>query len=306
MSNFLLHVEPGTKPLSREEFCSSSPKFSVALDGYVCEGPWFIPEGPFQNFNHHEGVSRLETRATCAQVSMAIQMGLFRTFQKDGKPFVHVFVNDCDEDVCLSWWLIKNHDRFPNPLINRIVGANDLLDTTGGLYPFPQHSRILAEVAWIFDPYRRFRFSGRLSARDCSEFTGVINDVCHRLDRYLMGAAETLPLKTGYEILGGGKGWKLLTEEGHARTQIAADGIQAFVSVRTNQDGSFTYTLARISEWIPFPLDKLYSQLNDLEGCQEDRWGGSSIIGGSPRINGSKLSPKDLELIINKVLDGRI
>ena len=41
--------------------------------------------------------------------------------------------------------------------------------------------------------------------------------------------------------------------------------------------------------------------LNKAEGLftQENRWGGSSIIGGSPRKTGSRLSPKKLEKVIN-------
>lgn len=51
--------------------------FSIALDGYVNVGPRFDHEGPRVNFNHHEEVDRLATRATCGQVLMAIRQGLF-------------------------------------------------------------------------------------------------------------------------------------------------------------------------------------------------------------------------------------
>lgn len=43
--------------------------------GVICN---LQDEGPRANFNHHEGVSRLETRATCGQVLLAIRMGLQR------------------------------------------------------------------------------------------------------------------------------------------------------------------------------------------------------------------------------------
>jgi len=37
---------------------------------------------------------------------------------------IHVYVNDCDEDVCLSWFLIKHHHwagQVMNPLLNRLA-----------------------------------------------------------------------------------------------------------------------------------------------------------------------------------------
>jgi len=81
------------------EFCSTHPRFSIALDGYVPEGPIYQPPekgGPRRNFNHHEGVDRLATRSTCAQVYVAIKMGLFECFRERGFPHASVYFNDCD------------------------------------------------------------------------------------------------------------------------------------------------------------------------------------------------------------------
>ena len=81
-------------------------------------------------------------------------------------------------------------------------------------------------------------------------------------------------------------------------------GIRAFVSVRELSNG-FAYTIARMSPFIPFPIPELYDEFNRAENIsldQEDRWGGSDIIGGSPRARGSKLNPQDLEKIINEFL----
>jgi hypothetical protein len=48
------------------------------------------------------------------------------------------------------------------------------------------------------------------------------------------------------------------------------------------------------------------NELNNHEfSCKDktnDIWGGSNIIGGSPRVNGSRLSPKEVETIINEFL----
>jgi ribonuclease HII len=52
-----------------------------------------------------------------------------------------VFMNDCDEDVCMSWALIHNHvwsQGVVNPSWNRLVAMEDILDATAGAYPFPK------------------------------------------------------------------------------------------------------------------------------------------------------------------------
>jgi len=69
-----------------EDFINSKPNFSIALDGYVKGPPRFSIQGPYANFNHHEGVARIATRSTCAQVYFYIRLGLLDTFQKKGEP----------------------------------------------------------------------------------------------------------------------------------------------------------------------------------------------------------------------------
>jgi len=70
---------------------------SIALDGYVKGPPRFFIQGPYANFNHHEGVARIATRSTCAQVYFYICLGLLDTFQKRGEPHANVYINDCIE-----------------------------------------------------------------------------------------------------------------------------------------------------------------------------------------------------------------
>ena len=85
------------------------------------------------------------------------------------------------------------------------------------------------------------------------------------------------------------------------RVGALMDGIDAYVVAK--EDGErWRYTVGRLSEYIPFDVPGLLTHLNEVEGTEEDRWGGSDIIGGSPRVNGSKLSPSELETVINGYL----
>lgn len=306
-----LHVEPLTPPMSGEEFKAHAGPCSIALDGYVCEGPWYSErcgdEGPYRNFNHHEDVDRSSTRATCGQVLLAIRSGLFQAFRMDAEPTAHVYVNDCDEDVCLSWFLLNNAhiaQSSTNPMLNRLADIVDKLDTTAGAYPLPPDSPLQGELAWIFNPYRRFRLAGGLTRRDAEEFRGVITDVENRILRYVVGQGKTIPVDTRYERIGGGQGWVLVKEVGaQSRTGMFGDGIQAFLSVRDQIGDRFDYVVGRQSEYVPFPVPKILDTLNHVEGTSgADRWGGGNTIGGSPRISGSRLPPDKVSAVIEDVL----
>src|SRR5688572_12720551 len=88
-------------------FIRDYPMKSIALDGFVSCGPRYDDLTKHINFNHHEEVDRLATRATCGQVYVALKQGLGELIYPNGQDW-NVWVNDCDEDVCLSWFLLAN------------------------------------------------------------------------------------------------------------------------------------------------------------------------------------------------------
>lgn len=299
----VLKMEPRTPPLTKDQFIATAEPFSVALDGYVIGGPFFLAKapqgGPVVNFNHHEEVDRLATRATCAQVLMAIRQGFFQTFTR-----VIALVNDCDQDVCTSWVLLKHASMAEtvwNPRLNRLVMMEDALDTTAGAYPYPIHLPVLRELAWVFEPYSRFRASGGLARRNADEFRGVVEDVEQRILAHILGNGSALDLQMDYRTIGGGTGWSLVQEQGaQARTKMFADGISAFVSVKERLDGTLQVVGGRMSPYVPFPSDKIIRALNEAERCGTDCWGGSENVWGSPRIAGTKLSLQELKAIVEE------
>lgn len=302
----ILHVEPSVT-LTWAQFKKLKSPFSIALDGYVADGPKFDPNGPWQNFNHHEAVSRLETRATCAQVLLAIRQGLFETFKKDGGNEARIFTNDCDEDVCLSVFLLRYAhlvEGTMNPAINRLVMMEDLLDTTSGAYAFPKDLPSFQKLMWVFEPYHIFRASGRLDRRVKEEFRSVISDVGMRVMAFITGNSLSVELDTRYEKLEQYHGWQMVKEIGlHARTGMFDDKIKAFVAVRERPDGRYIYTVGRVSQYIPFDVPEILRALNKAEGRDTlNNWGGGNTIGGSPRMSGSRLKPQEVAAIINEVL----
>ncbi len=298
-------TEPGITPMSWANFCREKPGYSIAIDGYVAEAPRFNPRGPWANLNHHEGVDRLATRATCAQALLVVRQGLFLTFADDrNNPDATIYRNDCDEDVCLTSFILQNQPlaySTMNPALNRLVFMEDMLDSTAGNYPFPRDLSTLQELMWVFRPYHAFRASGQLDRRNAGEFDDIITSVGLRIMAYIVGKAEKVELDTSYQKIGGGTGWTLVAETGaNARLGVVNDGIGAFVSVRVRTDGRHVYSIGRTSQFVPFPLPKIMGALNRAENNPNDSWGGSNIIMGSPRVAGSMLNPDTVTRIIEQ------
>ena len=248
----------------------------------------------------------MASRSTCAQVLLAIRQGLFDLFKEETGPRARIHINDCDEDVCLSWFLLKNHrlikEDLPFP-ISRLVAIEDLMDATAGAYPLPIKVSSLEDIAWIFAPYRNFRISGGLDRKIADEYLDVINQVESRIFQFIEGKGQSVELDTRYTKIGGGPEWVMIEETGaHAQTGVYIDGIRAYVSMRQRPDGRYTYTIGRMTPYIDFDIYKLIRALNKSEGKKRDRWGGSTTVGGSPRVYGSKLQPGEVEEIINKNL----
>lgn len=303
-----LHVEPRVTK-TWNEFQEENPPFSMALDGYVDGPPAFSPKGPHVNFDHHRMVDRLSTRSTCMQVYMAVTMGLFDTFSMDGKPHAELFVNDADQDTALAIWVLRNPERCEGirvhqPLARLLIGE-DAIDCTGGAYPVEPDAPFMQEQAWIFEPYFDARTAGVLTTLGAEDMHAVIQAVGVRITAYVEGRGERVELDTRYDRVGGGDGWEMIVEHGaHARTGLFAEGVRAYVAVRENTDGTYVYTLGKMSPFVQFPVQELYDVLNAEEGLSSGPkgWGGSNTIGGSPREGGSKLTPKELEAIVNRTL----
>ncbi len=300
-----LIVDTSKEPLTWDQFIQSVKPYAIALDGYVFGAPKFHEDksGPYINFNHHEEVDRLGTRATCAQVLMAIRQGLFKKFNKN----TSVYVNDCDQDVCLSWFIIRNNwlaENTTNPRLNRLVHISDLMDTCAGTYPFHEDMPILKEISWIYEPYTKFRLSGQLFKKNADEYESIICDVGNRIMKHVVGEGEEIELDTRVDVLSIGKNgaYAIIKEIGKdSRSSLPTQKINAFVSVLDNTPGKYRYTIGKTSMFYSFDIPKILGRLNEVEGGN-DKWGGSNTVGGSPRVTGSKLSPEQVKQIIDELI----
>ena len=142
-------------------------------------------------------------------------------------------------------------------------------------------------------------------------YTSVVEDVEGRIGRHITGQGQEIPLDIRYEHLHSGKGWAMVKEIGaQARQGMFAAGIQAYISVRQIGPNNWTYVVGRMSPFVPFDCNRIYARMNVAEKGDGIRgeppvgeWGGSDIIGGSPRINGSRLSPDLMKLLVEEALE---
>lgn len=309
MRTIELKVKP-RETATWEDFLGE-PACSIALDGYVTDAPNYDHQGLHVNFDHHHGVVRDATMSTAEQAFMAVKTGLYEAFQKDGKPYAVVYINDCDEDTCLAVFILDNPKLFEGtnsqPSFNRLLALDSKWDITGGAFPASIDEDLMQAHNWIFEPYYEIRRSGQLSIADSSVMSLCIENVCGRIMKFILGQGERLAVDTRINVKQQSaivNGLMLIEEIGGnaARRQMFSKGMNAFLSIVVKKDdGSYVYSIGKKSKYIPIDLQAIYAELNAIEGLTREKgWGGSDIIGGAPRMGGSKLEPEFVFSVIEK------
>lgn len=311
--NRQLTIEPGRVVLW-PDLITEAPAYTFAMDGYTPGRNNYLTTGekaPIASIDHHKGVDRIGTGATCKQTLDHLRLGFRETYTKNGLYVVNGRANDCDEDVCTTWWLIDHPEMAEatngNPAVGRLVGVESNLDVTGGLYPYDKDMQFLGIMKAIFRPYKYFRNNGGLEDRDPEQYLTVVHDVGRRITDHVIGNPITPEqLDPEFEVLRSGTGWSLVHEIGEdARMGIGSSSIKAFVSVaETSTEGVYKYTIAKKSPFVKFPIEALYDYLNarDSAVTEDNFWSGSDTIGGSPRAIGSMITPDELFNLIESYI----
>lgn len=299
-----LHVLP-RETMTWEEFLAQTPSGSIALDGMVSGGPRFDQSTYHINFDHHDGVVREATMCTSRQVFFAIKNGAI-THAPVAE--LHLWMNDPDQDASLAAWLLANHSRLDGtksiPVLNRLIELTDRLDVTGGAFPMDLRDELVQQHNWVFQPYSESRKNGSLAVADAAAMREILEGVFARLDKFVAGEPGLLPLDTRHEILHESRhGYKMIAETGgnDARYYLFCHGLDAYISLVTRIPAGFVYSIGRRSRYVRFPVVEIYNFLNQLE----PGWGGSDIVGGSPRSTGSRFSPAELATLVDAFLTRR-
>lgn len=296
------------KTVNWADFSKKFPKGSIAVDGFCVGPPRFDTRRRILNINHHEGVDRLATRASCDQAYIAVADGLYDTFRDKNGPDAALYCNDCDQDVALATYILTRPHLVGRPRLRMLIRICDLMDTSMGIMPHRWRWQAMKHLVWATEPYTKARTSGRLQELDGEGMEAVVNAVHHRLDDLIIRQRRIhfQKMDTHFEVIGGGREWTFVREYGQqSRIGMAEHGIRAFIAlVHEDKDGGVhRYSIGRLSAFIPFPQKAIYNALNKAEGINDhddlDRWNGGPTAGGSPRKRGSRLTPTEVEKIVN-------
>ena len=310
-----LIVEP-RKVVSREEFFSAYPSFSIGGDGYVSGAPGLSPCGLKLVINHHEDCDGLATRSSCAQAYHLLPMGLFCTFKYRGQPRADIYVNDSDWDVILMTYALMHSKQLENPRykfrFKEIVYLEDVLDMSAGFYPIKKRWHLYKRLLWIGEAYAAARADKSLFTMEADAMHAMILQSHRRVRDTLYGRGKEIEPDVRFEILEDFDQWQVIREIGaHARVAVAQRGIKAFVSLVAPRRGKngYRYILARRSKFIDgFPVGLMCDMLNKEEGLDphsDTCWGGNrdNVI-GSPRPKcGSTLPPERVIEIVKAACD---
>lgn len=308
MTDIILNILP-RETFTWKEFLKETPRKSISLDGMVADAPKFHEPSLHINLDHHNKVVREATMSTAMQTYYAIKGGLMTRLTSDPEP-INVYLNDVDQDTSLAVWLLQKYKNFEGtqsiPSINRLLALTDRLDITGGAFPMNLDDDLIQRHNWVFEPYTSFRKSGGLASATEESMRNTLEAVLRRLTTFMLGQGKLTELDTRHEVLYDNSYFRIVNEVGgnDARYYLFSKGMDAFVSlVATRPDGRFVYTIGRRSQYIDFPVEKFYKLLNEVEELPENEgWGGSTIVGGSSRMHGSKLTWEEIRDILNKEL----
>lgn len=299
-------IEPG-KVISWEDFVAKAPDFSLALDGYVSGQTRMDNRRHLFNFNHHEGVDRFSTRSTSGIVQVYLRTGLMNWLTEGENPTFHGFFNDPDQDSSLVYWMLNNPDRVKRgePLLNRLIHAEDMLDATGGIYPFSLDSSLMRQVAWTFKPYTDA--IKEVYTMSPEKMLSVMDAVSQRIDKHILGKGEEVQPDTRMDVIYQGKNFIMVNEIGaYARAKLFEQGHTFYVSYRgENPKGVHRFTLGKMCPFAPGNVEEILADLNVREGISTDnpdRWGGGNAFGGSPRKSGSKYTPGQLCSVLDEII----
>lgn len=277
------------------------PENTMFLDG-AAQGEPFMDSGRrVYSLDHHEGCIRSFTLATCEQAMVMVLKGL----DLDGEHWT-LLANEPDLDTVLAVWVLLNHRRIAAdnsrvrtrvmPLV-RLQGTLDahgfeLADITG--FPADLQRRTQEMIDRLRADEVAQRGDGSWASNDPLDYTlGVLLQIDEEIyrpgdfaDEVDVEELERVPLTGDRFAVACRASIGIYEVEQHLR-RVHGDRVGLIILQR----GPSAWTLRQVDPFLRMGLDALYERLNLLDPWVDgdDRWGGSSEIGGSPRERGSGL-----------------
>jgi hypothetical protein len=284
------------------------PRGTIFLDGAFAGAPFYDNKRRHYSLDHHEGCVRSFTLASCEQAAVILYQGIPLS---DG--LWTIFINDIDLDSTLAAWLLMNHTELLKDERRLLFEAMPLVRVEGAI----DAQGIGAALLTGLPLETRAKAEGRLAeltllARGSSSM-GIAE--ASRLLVALLTAFDSMVIPSDAIA-------ELLAYRELARARLDGGGIaivarsdsgiyetEAFFKARLGEalgllvlcQGEGRYSIRLVNRFLKDDLGRLFAYLNKRDPSvskardkDENSWGGSSNIGGSPRKTGSALPPEGI------------
>lgn len=295
---------------------------TIFLDGVYAGPPFCDNETRHYSLDHHAGVVRGFTLATCEQAAVMLLQGLPLSTGKWS-----LWINDPDLDSMLAAWVLMNHVELLNddrrllreamPVI-RLEGTIDAHGTDRELLAGlsgEAYASAKAQVDLLMEEEGRLKRSREWMKTDWAEYAC---DQLERMDRELLpeGAIDELLeiQEAGRAILFNDRIAVLLesTMGIYAVEERLKERYGASLGVIVLRIEDERYTLRLVDAFLPKNLEAVYKALNKIDprartkGTNPNAWGGSGDIGGSPRATGTGLNGEQILHVLADVLGPKV
>lgn len=291
---------------------------TMFLDGAAEGEPFLDVQRDVYNLDHHDGVVRGFTLATCEQAAVLVLRGL----DLQAREWT-VWANDPDLDTVLAIWVLLNHMRLREegaavrrrilPLL-RLEGCIDVhglerLELCG--FPPEVERETFERLESLRNREAEVRQTGRWAGIDFLHYT---IDLLNRIDALAYEPGELTDEHRVEELA------RVELSNGRfaiaCRASGASEGVYEVerslrrlygqrLGVVLLQKDERTYTVRQVDPFLPASLGRLYEHLNLVDPhaggrSSGNRWGGSEEIGGSPRRSGTALSAKEILAVVQE------
>lgn len=287
----------------------------ILLDGAGQFGPLMDDAGNLYNLDHHEGCVRAFTLSTCEQALILVLKGL-----RLDKGNWTLYANEPDLDTVFAIWVLLNYRRVRNlrpdqrdvilPLL-RLEGAIDANGLEIAEYcglPRPALAAAHERLEQLHGEELDVKRSGVWSQIDLYEYTRdkllALDHLVYRATDF--GDYDSIEEVYGHVEIGSGDNVAVICRDGSGIYEVEKRlkkvwGDRLGLIALEKEKGH--YTLRRTAGLSGIALDNAYKKLNLLDPVvdgrpPEKRWGGSDDIGGSPRPEGTGLTPGEIAKIL--------
>jgi len=311
----ILHAERGLT-VSEEQRAGYPPR-TIFLDGVFSGAPFMDNERRQCSLDHHHGVVRELTLATCEQVAVVLLQGLPLA---DGT--WHVYLNEPDLDALLAAWMLLNHRQLLHDnaqllrLLMPLVRVEGLIDAHGlgmeALLPMSEQSYQAERrrIDRLLTTERKLRDEGAWYTVDITAYT---RSMLERLDAELYPRGWFDERGRAFQV----HGVTVQTRKVAVRCRSQLGIYEVETRLKQRYDGGLALivldqgegriTIKLVDHFMRHDLDDLYPLLNerdpnvDHNRLSDNCWGGSSTIGGSPRKTGTGLTGQQVLAIVSEL-----